>query len=333
VIPSTAPSFRLTLLLAALIALCAPARAQDQPGRDDTVRITALRNPVDKPYRRMIAGVERFESRRALAPAASLRFKLLPRNRATRMDDIALEIVGDTFIAPIDVAQDHSFVLPRHPAALRENASVRPNRKAGTMTWRAEIRSPGVAPGTRRLGDLRLECEIGMEAGLISNTRPSLLASLVSLVGERADYCHRERPRYLFFAERPLFGVALVSGARREVLPAERLYAGASRDPDWKSDLPYCDCEVLLDRTYFLPLSDASWPHDTRIEFEYMEPAPAGPALTKDELRPARAEATVIAFDSGYEVWVFRETSEAAPPVERVLLFDPAGRLSKARAR
>lgn len=49
------------------------------------------------------------------------------------------------------------------------------------------------------------------------------------------------------------------------------LYGGASRGPDWKSDLPYCDCEVLLDRTYFVPLGDPSWPDDARVEFEYMD--------------------------------------------------------------
>ena len=33
----------------------------------------------------------------------------------------------------------------------------------------------------------------------------------------------------------------------------------------------YCDCEVLVDRTYVLPLGDLSWPDDTRVEFEYMD--------------------------------------------------------------
>jgi hypothetical protein len=37
------------------------------------------------------------------------------------------------------------------------------------------------------------------------------------------------------------------------------------------SDLRYCDCEVLLDRTYYAPLGDRSWPDDTLLVFEYME--------------------------------------------------------------
>jgi len=258
----------------ALLASCNAAYAQGKPSsgtRDsDAVTVTALRKPVDKPYRRIIAGMELFEKRHHLAPAASLRFKLLPRHRDTNMEDIELEIVGDSFATPVTVAPDRTFALERQQNALNENASVRPNRKAGTMTWRAEIRTPGLPPDTRRLGDLRLECEVGMEARLISNSSP-FFGWIDKLLPDGPDYCHRSAPRYLFFADRPLFSVALVAGERREVLSVDRLYGGASRDPQWKDDLPYCDCEVLTDRAYFMPLGDRSWPDDTLVEFEYMD--------------------------------------------------------------
>lgn len=260
---------RFMLLALALLAALPPADAQE-----DAVVITAVRDPVAKSYRRMVSGIERFERRRALAPRATLRFKLLPRNRQTDMRNVALAIEAESFSLPLELAPDNSFALPRHAAAMAEDASVMPNRRAGTLTWRAEVRSPGVPPGKRRLGDLRLECEVGMQAGLISNRRPSLFGFLDPLVREGPEYCHRLAPRYLFFAERPLWSVTLVAGARREVLPVDRLYGGATRDPDWKEDLPYCDCEVLIDRAYFLPLGDESWPNDTLIEFEYMEDAP-----------------------------------------------------------
>jgi hypothetical protein len=251
--------------------LCASALAQPKPAPDDAVPVTALRNPVDKSYRRMVEGMELFEKRHQLAPNASLRFKLLPRHRDTDMRDIQVEIVGDSFAAPVAVAPDQTFALERRSIALKENASVRPNRKAKTMTWRAEIRTPGLPPDTRRLGDLRLECEVGMKAGLISNYRPFLFGWLDVFLREGPEYCHRAEPRYLFFAERPIFSVTLVAGSRREVLPVDRLYASASRNPEWREVLPYCDCEVLVDRTYFMPLGDPSWPDDTLVEFEYME--------------------------------------------------------------
>ena len=230
-----------------------------------------MRDPVDKSYRRMVEGIELFEKRHHLAPNAQLRFKLLPRHRDTDMRDIQLEVVGDSFTTPVAVAPDGTFTMERSPRALKEKASVQPNRKAKTMTWRAEIRTPGLPPGTRRLGDLRLECEVGMKAGLISNYPQGFLGWLDGLIGQRPEYCHRAEPRYLFFADHPVFSVTLVDGARREVLPVDMLYGGATRDPKWKQD-KYCDCEALFDHAYFVPLGDTSWPDDTRVELEYMEP-------------------------------------------------------------
>ena len=73
-------------LLAAFLPPCAPAYA-------DEVKVTALRNPVDKSYRKMVAGMDLFERQHALAPEAPLRFKLLPRKRDTDMRAIELDMV------------------------------------------------------------------------------------------------------------------------------------------------------------------------------------------------------------------------------------------------
>ena len=249
------------------ILACAgePALAQD-----DAVVITALRNPVAKSYRKMVQGMEHFERKRHLAPEASLRFRLLPRKPGTRMDDINLQVAADTAAIPLRVAADRTFELERDEALLRKDARVMPDRRAGTMTWRADVRSPGLPPDTRRLGDLRLECEVGMKAGLISDYPPSFFGWLDELFPQGPAYCRREVPRYLFFADRPLFGVTLVHGERREALSVDRLYAGATRNAEWKKKLRHCDCEALIDRAYFVPLGDASWPDDTLVVLEPM---------------------------------------------------------------
>ena len=59
-----------------------------------TIVVTTLRDPVAKSYRKMVDGVELFERRRHLAPAATLRFKLLPRKHDTPMEGIALQVAG-----------------------------------------------------------------------------------------------------------------------------------------------------------------------------------------------------------------------------------------------
>jgi hypothetical protein len=237
--------------------------------QNDAVVVTAVRDPVKKSYKKMLDGADRFEQRRHLAPDASLRFKLIPRKPDAKMEGVRLEVAADSLSVPLKVAPDQTFTIERNAVALKENARVMPNRRAGTMTWRAEVRTPGLPPNVRRLGDLRLECEVGMEAGLISNYPRGFLGWLDGLIAENAGYCRRAAPRYLFFAERPVWSVTLVDGARREVLPVDMLYGGAARDPDWKKD-QHCDCELFFDRAYFVPLGDSSWPDDTRVEIEYM---------------------------------------------------------------
>jgi hypothetical protein len=266
--------FTVVALQIALLASTAAAIAADRQERGAVtslppVEVSALRDPVEKSYRKIVRGMDLFERRHGLAPDAALRFRLLPRNRDTNMEDVSLAIVGERVSIPVPVAADNTFALQRSQQALSEDAVVTPNRKARSMTWRTDIRTPGLPPNTRRLGDLRLECLVGEEAGLISNVR-GFLDEIVRSI-RSTGYCEEREPHYLFFADRPLWSVTLVYGNRREVLSVDSLYAGISRDPMTKTDLQYCDCEVLLDRTYYAPLGDPRWPDDTLLYFEYME--------------------------------------------------------------
>jgi hypothetical protein len=299
---------------------------------DDAVVVKAMRDPVSKSYRRMVEGMELFERRRQLAPRSTLRFRLLARKHGTALENVELEVAADSLAIPLEVAPDGTFALVRDQVALREDARVMPNRRSGTMTWRADVRTPGLPPDTRRLGDLRLECEVGMQSELISSYPAGFLGWLDRLIlAEGPGYCHRAAPRYLFFAERPLFGVTLVDGARREAVPVDRLYGGATRDRNWKKELKYCDCESLFDRSYFLPLGDPGWPDDTLVELEYMDGAPAAES-TKADIRKALGEPRAIDFANAYAVWVYREKTTASS-VELVFLFDPSGRLARTRIR
>ena len=82
------------------------------------------------------------------------------------------------------------------------------------------------------------------------------------------------------------------------------------------------------------------------------EPPPLGPAeirsaqgarealiigkSTKADVRAALGEAIVVDFESGYEVWVYKERlgdKRKPPAAELVLLFDASGTLTKTRIR
>lgn len=330
------------LLLAALASCAGAAVSQETPAR---VTVTATRDPVDKSYRKMIAGMDRFERNRALAPQATLRFELLPRLPTTRLDGITLRVIGDTMALPVTVAPDHTFILDRNSQALREDAALIASSKTSTLTWRAQVRSPNVPPGMRRLGDLRLECQVGVEAGLLSNNA-TVFAWLGQLLTDPDRVCSSADGNYLFFGERPLFGVTLRDGARTEPLPFSMLYAGGTQTPD---TLSFCDCQVLLDRSYYAPVWDHRWSDDTLVEFDYMDDAPKAAAgtvpvadshRTTAQMRAALGPATTVRFDSGYQVWRYRyptakpkEKLEDGKPAgaEFVILFGPDGVARKAR--
>lgn len=314
-----------TVQLLAAATLLADASAQALP----RVEVPSTRSPVDKSYRKMLQGMELFARQQALAPQATLRFRLLPRQPGIAMDGVRLKIVGDTASMAVPVGADHSFTLLRDEKLWREDSAVLANRKTLSMTWRAEVRSAGVPQGMRRLGDLRLECLVGMEAGLVSNNA-HLFAWLDEFLRSPERVCSDPNGNYLFFAERPLFAITLQHGERRATLPFQALYAG---NPP-AAELPYCDCQMLLERSFFAPVWDRSWPDDTLLSFEYMDdPPPASGAAPRDRgaalaaFGPPQAS---LRFDSGREVWLYQTSPRSG---EDVLLFGPDGATLKSRQR
>lgn len=315
--------------VAALLALALALPASGQ----DAVTVSALRDPVDKSYRKMVEGMALFDEQHALAPAASLRFRLWPRTRDTEMRGVTLSVVGDSFERPVRVAADRTFAVEVERRALEEDASVRPNRRAGTLTWRAEVRTPGLPPDARRLGDLRLECRVGMKAGLVSRY-PSLFDRAMDFLLGIDHFCEDKEPPYLFFADRPVFAVRLVDGERRQTLSVAELYAGLSQDRAPGRLLSYCDCSALLDRAYFAPLGDTSWPDDTLVQLEYMDGPRAAAdygglaGSSKPEMAGIFGGGKEMRFADGHEIWAY-DYGDA----ELVVLFSPAGVVSKARLR
>ncbi|SDH14655.1 MULTISPECIES: hypothetical protein [unclassified Duganella] len=322
---------RTLIFFTAALLLTAGAAAQNAP----SVTVAATRDPVDKSYRKMLAGMDIFERHHALAPHASLRFQLLPRLPTTQLDGITLRVAGDSVSLPVKVAPDHTFTLERNAQAAREDAALIASRKTSTLTWRAQVRSPNVPEGMRRLGDLRLECMVGVEAGLLSNNA-QMFAWLGELFTSPARVCGLADGNYLFFADRPVYAVTLRDGKRRATLPMSALYAGGTQTP---ATLPYCDCQVLLDRSYYAPIWDRSWSDDTLLAFDDMDspPGPDDSPVADDYRTTARMQARlgpakVVSFDSGYQMWRYTyPASGDAPPAEFTILFGPDGVARKAR--
>lgn len=257
----------------ALAVLCPVALAQagGNTAAILVVNVSGMSKPDERAYAKIVEAMNLFEKLHAMAPQATLRFELLPAHARVSMKDTELHIVGSERRVAVPLASDRTFTVPRLPYMLDERALLTSNRRDDSFLWRSRIRTPGLPANTRRLGDLRLEWHVDYVGAL----GPQWLSP-----GTRIAMAMMDRPyemrglHHMFLADRPLFGVTLVAGARRQVLATDMLYlSGLTKAlPSpllglWKNR------RFLMDRAFDLPLSDSSWPDDTLIVFDYMDDA------------------------------------------------------------
>jgi len=237
---------RLTLI-ATLLAAAAPAFAQEAaPTASETVQVSSIKDPALRPYRQMVRGLDAWEEKRALAPNASLRFEMITADgKPVAPDGMQLRIAGDKVDIAVPIDADSSFVLPRSQEAWDDKADLLLNRKKDGFRWRPRVRTPGVPEHARRLGDLRLECEVS--AAVRKEEIPLLYRAGAVAAG---GLCKLPMVGYVYRAPQRLASVSVVSGERRARL-------------------------VMLEggEGFHAPLRDKSWDDDALVVYEF---APAG---------------------------------------------------------
>lgn len=238
------------LLLLPLLQLCQPAAAaQDPPAATATeepqsVAVNGIKNPELRSYRNMLAGLDMFESKHHLAPTAdNLRFVLKPRHASTALTGLSLRIVNDEMSIPVALAADGSFILPRDQAAADGDAELTLNRTRGEFSGMPRVSSANVPATMRRLGDVRLECQVAIAIAKKEINVLLRAAAAVALGG--SDWCLSSRVSYGTYTPFPTDSVSLVSGEKRALLLSGHRLKHA-----------------------VLPLADRSWPDDTLVEFQ-----------------------------------------------------------------
>jgi hypothetical protein len=208
---------KLTILLCLLCA--GIAQADPATTEAPAVEVKGIRNPLLKPYKYMVAGLDTFDDKRALAPqATTLRFKLRPRtpNDPAPMQDLKLRLAGDQHSIDLPIDSADSFELPRSQAALDDNADLELNKPKTGYRWQPDIHSAGVPAGMRRMGDLRLECEVLVSIAKkeIGFLRTAFINSLL-LSG---DWCNHKSLDMPTVVTRKLVAATLVEGEKRTEL-------------------------------------------------------------------------------------------------------------------
>lgn len=205
-----------------------------------SVQISATRDPELKSYRQLLKGLNAYESHLAQAPSSTFRFQLMPQKTDVSLHDVGLRIVTDDSSIVIPVASDGGFTLLRDKKADDDNADILTNQKKGSFRWRPEVRSSELAANTRRLGDLRLECEIRWAVEY--DELPFLRRNMFRAAG---GPCHSSMINVIYVAPFKSSTATLVSGERKTALT---VFADGQR--------------------YSPPLHEKSWNDDAVIVFE-----------------------------------------------------------------
>ncbi|MFZ6875887.1 hypothetical protein ACO0LF_27775 [Undibacterium sp. Di27W] len=245
---------RLLISSILLLQLCQTAIAAEDSAttapteEPQSVAVNGIKNPELRSYRNMLAGLDMFESKHQLAPAAdNLRFVLKPRHAATSLAGLSLRIATDDLSIPVPLAADGSFILPRDQAAADGDAELLLNRSRGEFSGMPRVDSANVPANMRRLGDVRLECQVAIAIAKKEFNVFLRAAAAVALGG--TDWCLSSRVSYGTYTPFASDSVTLISGDKRTV------FTNGHR-------LKYV----------VLPLADRNWPDDTLVEFQ---PSPA----------------------------------------------------------
>ena len=208
------------------------AMAQEAPRQ---VAVKGIKHPQMHSYRSVWAGLDAFDKHRALAPqAAALRFRIAPHanNPAAAIDGVTLHIVGqgDAIAVPIANGQ---FAIERNQAAYDDRADLMFNHKRHLCTTFAEVRTPGLPSNARRLGDLRLECQVNL--AIIKKEAPFHIVAAVNTLLVSIDWCNKVGI-YLSVPTERLHKATLVHGARTKNVAVEELPMHTTTDRPWPDD-------------------------------------------------------------------------------------------------
>jgi hypothetical protein len=290
----------------------------------------------EQSYRRMLRGVEKFDSLRALAPDAVLRFRMHGAERDVKPQTLRLALASETLNLPLTHDDDASFALPVNETARREDAALVANRRTGSVFWKPHVATPGSPADTRRLGDLRVQCQVTYASGL----QHGGLGFLSKMIGQ----CGPNIP-FFFIAEREIFAVTVQAPGRERHLfgPAMPEHAATKHARQ-------------RNRYYHPPLEEEQWPDDALVKIHYVDsegqpPSDTGTVFDQDAAalvpgKTRKAELTALlergksrTLSQGRELWMALERAPL-PGKEKVdsvtelaLLFDSDGVLRKHQVR
>jgi len=235
---------RPALSLCALLLACIwPIAHADEPVQ--SVHVTGIADPEMRSYRSVAAGLDVFDANRALAPNATLRFRMRHADGTpvTADDGLQLRLASDdgSFEQAVPIDAAGLLTVQRSDAARDADATFILNRKNGKYTGHPEVRTTGLPDNVRRMGDLRLECRVTI--AIVKEQMPFLAKAAVNTLMLTSDWCAKKDFNYGTLAPRLGVKGTLRAGDRARTLDVH----------GWNA---------------LVPIGDTSWPDDALVQFD-----------------------------------------------------------------
>jgi hypothetical protein len=261
-------SFRRLFAAGFLCLLCGPVLGQSATQDLEHATVLGRRDLDQMPLANFLAARRAFTDGHNLAPDASLRFVVIPRDAHLAISRVRLTIedpagAEGTRGLELPLAADGSFTLPDEAAFLSRDAMVRSSQPAGSLHWRPLVVTPGEPADTRRLGDLRLECQ-AKEAGRLNRPDLPFLARVFG--GSSVSECASD-DEHFFLAPAALSSVTLDDGKRQLEIAPDRVAESSSGRLIPRTYHLFED--GWRERSYSPPLGDAGWSNDALVRFHY----------------------------------------------------------------
>jgi len=166
----------------------APAPEQPLP----QVVVSSLKDAYKTAYRNIQKALTAQYDNPQLAPQARMRWALFARDGAPVTGPLPITIAGANGHITILQDGDGAFELPAAVPELGDDVELRIGAKRGDVILVPLVETGGIDASSRRLGDLRLECEMGWR--LEYDDIPVALKAAMKLMGSPCGSKHFDYP-------------------------------------------------------------------------------------------------------------------------------------------
>lgn len=196
----------------------------------------AQTRPMSWRYGLLEAAREAFDAGvAARAPGASLRFRL-PRTDPAQ-DGNRVEIVSAGQHIALAMATKTAFALPPAGEVVDDDAVVVVNRtfrKGDNLHPNIEVRSPGLADGVRRVGDMRLACAAQMAMAKAEGFKVRAVLGAVGLFG--LNICDKMEIAKFDTPSLPYDSITIEDGGHRLVIAKSTRETPQLGDKTWSDN-------------------------------------------------------------------------------------------------